>query len=173
MPMQRSRLPAVEGDIVGGCVAAAQTVNGCGEILLLQLFGAGYGPEEPFGRELMFGGRDLCEVPVLTRLEMFAAAAGLQIGRDFVPRRAGVLRRQEGLPVVEPDEHPDRCDEQQQDQQQTYFHCRRILSKEECMKRCIFCASGRKSWSENGFSECGFGFHESISNFANLTVAAV
>ena len=102
---------AEDDDLPRGRIMASETEDRRRAVILLQPLGEGHGPEQPFGRVTLLVGRDVREMVVLHRFDMFAAAAGVQVGERFGPRRTfrgpGFARRC----VVQPDEDACRCHE--------------------------------------------------------------
>ena len=102
---------AENDDLPRGRVMTSEMEDRRRAVVLLQPLGEGHGPEQPFGRVALFVGRDACEMVVLHRFDVFAAAAGVQVGERFGPRRTlrrpGFARRS----VVHPDKNACRCRE--------------------------------------------------------------
>ena len=102
---------AENDDLPRGRVMTSEMEDRRRAVVLLQPLGEGHGPEQPFGRVALFVGRDACEMVVLHRFDVFAAAAGVQVGERFGPRRTlrrpGFARRS----VVHPGKNACRCRE--------------------------------------------------------------
>ena len=109
------------GNIVNGIVPA-QADDGSGAIVLLKAFGERHSPEQPGHIAALFRVGDTGEVFVLRRFDVFAPAAGVQIGESLGPYGFVCEFRLARSRVIEPDEDACRCDEQQQHQKRSKFH---------------------------------------------------
>ena len=110
------RVAAEYHDFLRRQVFAAQLLDCIRAVVFLEPFRKGHRPEQP--RDLLaaflFGYRR--EVVVLHRLHVFAAAAGVQVGYDFVPGFGGFFLPRVGGLVVYPAQDGRRYDEQNQDE---------------------------------------------------------
>lgn len=162
--------PAEEGSGAGRSILPAETADGCGAVLLLEPFGEGQGPEQPFGFGPVFGSGDLGEVGVLHGLDVFSTAAGVEVGDDFVP--GGLLCVSGfGCVVAEPDEYAGRYGEQQKNQHRTNSHDRTVSGENDTSDGAFIMPLAGK-FGSNGWIFGGyFGNPDSILIFANRAFA--